>query len=86
MSEQSRPEVDHVRADVVRSLEAEVERLRAALESLFPVDEGYTEAFDELLERGLLTAVPSDQAFRDEWGDIDLMYVWTWRALEGGER
>ena len=58
--------------------ETEVERLREALEKLFPVAEGFTEAFDDLERMGLIVEVPADEAFRDEW-DADTMYVWAWR-------
>ena len=67
----------------IATLEAENAELRAAMESLFPNDEGYTEAFDELVKRGLIVRVPSDEAYRDEWGDEEWMYAWRWRALEG---
>ena len=58
---------------------AEVERLREALETLFPVAEGFTEAFDDLERMGLIVEVPADDAFREEW-DVDTMYVWAWRV------
>lgn len=58
----------------------EVERLRRALEELFPVAEGFTEAFDDLERLGLLVEVPADETFREEW-DADTMYVWAWSAL-----
>ena len=60
----------------------EVERLRRALEELFPVSEGFTEAFDDLERMGLLVEVPADETFREEW-DADTMYVWAWSALTG---
>ena len=63
-----------------REAREEVAKLRAALERLFPVDEGYTEAFDDLEAMGLLVEVPADEAFREEW-DADTMYVWAWSAL-----
>ena len=60
--------------------EEEVEALRAAMESLFPTEEGFTEAFDELARRGLIVPVPADDAFREEW-DSETMYVWRWSPL-----
>ena len=68
----------------------EVERLRAAMVKLFPAEEGFTEAMDDLIDMGLLVEVPADQQFRDEWGG-DTMYAWAWSKLalerveEGGE-
>ena len=55
----------------------EVARLRLALEELFPVSEGFTEAFDDLERMGLIVEVPADERFREEW-DADTMYVWAW--------
>ena len=55
----------------------EVRALRAAMEELFPPEEGYTEAFDTLVEKGLLVEVPASDEFREEW-ESDTMYVWAW--------
>ena len=59
----------------------EVARMRKALEDIFPADDGFTEAFDDLVRHGLLVEVPSDDAYRDQWGDEDTMYVWAWSSL-----
>lgn len=67
-------------ADTLARLTRERDEARAALEKLFPVEEGFTDAFDGLEAAGLLVAVPADEAFRDEW-DADEMYVWAWSPL-----
>lgn len=61
------------------TLSGDVAQLRAAIESLFPAAEGYTEAFDELVERGLLVEVPADEEYRDQW-ESETMWVWRWRV------
>jgi len=71
-------------ADVDR-MEAENERLRKAMELLFPVSEGFGEEFDTLKELGLIVMVPADEVYREEWGD-DTMYVWAWHPLALSER
>ncbi len=60
--------------------ESEVTAFRRAMEELFPVSEGFTEAFDDLERMGLLVEVPADELFREEW-DADTMYVWAWSDL-----
>ena len=64
-------------------LVTEIQRLRTALEALFPAEEGFTEAFDDLVSFGLLVEVPADDAYREEW-DAETMYVWAWSELAGG--
>jgi len=71
-------------ADVDR-VEAENDRLRKAMERLFPVSEGFGEEFDTLKELGLIVMVPADEVYREEWGD-DTMYVWAWHPLALNER
>jgi hypothetical protein len=66
----------------IEELKSEVKRLREGMEKLFPVEDGYTEQMDVLIEAGLLVPVPSDDAFREEWGqDETSMYVWAWHPL-----
>lgn len=57
----------------------ERDALRASLEWAFPAQEGFTEAFDGLVERGLLIEVPADDEYRAEW-DSDTMHTWSWRT------
>jgi len=73
-------------AHTIRRLSASEAALRAALEWAFPASEGFTEAFDGLVERGLLVEVPASEEYRAEW-DADTMFVWAWRgaALRGGD-
>jgi hypothetical protein len=59
----------------------EVARMREALEDIFPADEGFMGAFDDLVRHGLLVPVPANEAYRDQWGDEDTMYVWAWSPL-----
>jgi hypothetical protein len=70
------------RALIVRppELVEEVRALREVLMHLCPAEEGFTEAFDYLIERGLLVEVPADEAYREEW-DSDTMHVWRWSPL-----
>lgn len=79
--------IDAIRADAKRiaALEAERATLREALAWVCPASEGFTEAFDGLVERGLLVEVPADADYRAEW-DADTMHVWAWAALDGKER
>jgi hypothetical protein len=59
-----------------------VERLREGMEKLFPVEDGYTEQMDVLIEAGLLVPVPSDEAYKEEYGEeCTTMYVWAWHPL-----
>ena len=65
-----------------REAREERDKLREAFEELFPVEEGFTEAFDTLERLGMLVEVPADEVFKEEWGDdADTMYVWAWSAL-----
>jgi hypothetical protein len=63
-------------------LRSELERVHGAFERLFPVEQGYGEAQDDLEEMGFLVPVPADEAFKEEWGeDATTMYVWAWHPL-----
>jgi hypothetical protein len=65
---------------------AELERLRKAVEIMAPAKDGFGEWFDELVELGVLVEVPSDAAFREEYGeDETTMYVYAWRAEAAGK-
>lgn len=64
----------------IRTLRERVERMQSALETICPVEDGFTEAFDDLKAAGLIVLVPANEAFRDEFGQ-DEMYVWAWSPL-----
>lgn len=67
------------RASCCSDMEEENERLRKALEE---TNDGFGEDFDYFVKVGLLVEVPSNEAFRDEWGDdADTMWVWAWHPL-----
>ena len=70
---------DRLEADL-GALRAERDRYREALMRLFPVEEGFTEAFDDLIALGLLVEVPADEVFRAEW-DANTMYAWAWSEI-----
>lgn len=60
----------------------EIERLRAFLMRICPVEEGFTEHFDDLIDAGLLVEVPSDERYRELWGENEeTMWVWAWSPL-----
>ena len=63
------------------ALIAEIQRLHKAIETMCPARDGFGEWFDELIDLGVLVEVPSDAAYREEWGDQDTMYVYAWHPL-----
>ena len=63
-------------------LEMLVARYREALSLVYdPDDDHYTDAFDDLCERGLLVSVRASEGFREEWGEEE-MWVWEWEAKD----
>lgn len=69
-------------ADDDAALLEELATLRGVLESEFPAEEGFGEAFDALVEAGLLVEVPADEEYRDQW-ESETMWVWRWRRDPG---
>jgi len=74
---------EYVRADLVREIQAERDKLRQALEWIWremaqggPAD---IDTQDTLENLGLLVEVPADEQFKQDW-DADTMYVLAWQA------
>lgn len=57
---------------------AEIERLRRAVVLMCPARDGFNEHFEALRSLGIIVKIPSDAAFREEWGDEPFMYVFAW--------
>ena len=67
---------------LVAARDAEIKRLRTFIESEHPPVYGYGESFDLLKQMGIVVEVPSDDVFREEWGEDALcMWVFAWHPL-----